>query len=169
MKSRYSWLSRGAVAGVLSLGALAAPVAIGTGLSGGSALALLAKVPNRCFTQTGTTHVVFGPEAGLADPPAPSPNTSFTENTGPSIATLPLHVGTSPRGTTYYIFTDASDLTVATALGINYAPKLGHLLSATALSNGSVQDVTGQDVGATHGDGIAFPASVNFAPAHFLV
>lgn len=60
-----------------------------------------------------------------------------------------------------YVITDASDLRVARALGVNYVPKL-----AQADDTDAVQPSTSA-IGS--GNGIDFPASVDFSPEHLLI
>ena len=87
MEKRSRWIFRGMTVSVFALGAALGPASVGAGLHATRALALPAHVPTRCFSPVGTKHVLFGPEAGLADPPAPSPNTSFSDNFSPSVPT----------------------------------------------------------------------------------
>lgn len=79
-------------------------------------------------------------------------------------ATLPLYKGTSRGDTVSYILTDTSDRAEATALGINWAPRLrvalgtkavqnAHLTSGTTLTNGTVD----------------FPGKVDFSPTRVVV
>lgn len=67
---------------------------------------------------------------------------------------------TSQGRDVYYVITDASDHSVARTLGVNYTPKL-----AQAAGTGAVEKSTSQ-VGS--GNGIDFPASIDFAPTHVL-
>lgn len=60
-----------------------------------------------------------------------------------------------------YVITDASDLSVARALGVNYTPKLARAAGTAAVEN-SPSDVWS-------GNGISFPAGVDFSPARVLV
>lgn len=85
--------------------------------------------------------------------------TSAQENSDFTQVTFPLHRGTSPRGNVYYVFTDTSDQTLATQLGINYVPKL-----ANARGTSAVQLVTYTNSGI-----ISFPATVDFRPDRQLV
>src|SRR5262249_58742598 len=117
------------------------------------------QLPFRCFAQIGVDHVVFGPDSFFLPNTVQGP-TSFTEDTGPTIVTYPLYHGTSRGRDVAYVITDASDLSVAQALGVNYTPKL-----AQAAGTAAVQDSTSQ-VGS--GNGIDFPASVDFSPTHVL-
>ena len=117
------------------------------------------QLPFRCFAQVGVDHVVFGPDSFFLPNTVQGP-TSFTENTGPTIVTYPLYHGTSQGREVSYVITDASNLSVARALGVNYTPKL-----AQATGTGAVQNSASQ-VGS--GNGIDFPASVDFSPARVL-
>ena len=117
------------------------------------------QLPFRCFAQVGVDHVVFGPDSFFLPDTVQGP-TSFRENAGPTIVTYPLYHGTSQGRGVSYVITDASNLSVAQALGVNYTPKL-----ARAAGTAAVQDSTSQ-VGS--GNGIDFPASVDFSPARVL-
>lgn len=118
------------------------------------------QLPFRCFAQIGVDHVVFGPDSFFLPSTVQGP-TSFRENAGPTIVTYPLHHGTSRGRRVYYVITDASELSVARALGVNYTPKL-----AQAAGTAAVQDSTSK---IWSGNGIAFPASVDFSPIRSLV
>jgi hypothetical protein len=117
-------------------------------------------LPFRCFAQTGVDHVVFGPDSFFLPNTVQGP-TSFKENAGPTIVTYPLYHGTSQGRPVEYVITDASDLSVAQTLGVNYTPKL-----ARANGTAAVQKSTSQ-VGS--GNGIDFPASIDFSPDHVLI
>ncbi len=81
----------------------------------------------------------------------------FTE--GAATVTLPLYRGLSPEGEeVYYIVTEASDFDVATAMGINYAPKMAH-----AAGTPGAQVVTMED------GVVTFAGNVDFAPVHEAV
>ena len=64
---------------------------------------------------------------------------------GSATVTLPLYRGLSPQGeSVYYILTEASDFDVAKTLGINYAPKMRHVIGTAGaqpvtLSQGIMQ------------------------------
>ena len=118
------------------------------------------QLPFRCFAQVGVDHVVFGPNSFFLPNTVQGP-TSFRENAGPTIVTYPLHRGWSRRGSVLYVITDASDLSVARALGVNYTPKLAQAAGTTAV----------QSFGSWiwSGDGIRFPATVDFSPARVLI
>jgi hypothetical protein len=118
------------------------------------------QLPFRCFAQVGVDHVVFGPDSFFLPTTVQGP-TSFTENAGPTIVTYRLYHGTSQGRDVSYVITDASNLSVARALGVNYTPKL-----AQAAGTAAVQNSTSQ-VGS--GNGIDFPASVDFSPTHVLI
>jgi len=117
------------------------------------------QLPFRCFAQVGVDHVVFGPDSFFLPNTVQGP-TSFKENAGPTTVTYPLYHGTSQGRDVSYVITDASNLSVAQALGVNYTPKLAHAAGTAAVENSTSQ------VGS--GNGIDFPASVDFSPAHVL-
>jgi hypothetical protein len=116
-------------------------------------------LPFRCFAQVGVDHVVFGPDSFFLPNTVQGP-TSFKENAGPTTVTYPLYRGTSQGRDVSYVITDASDLSVARALGVNYTPKLAQAAGTAAVENSTSQ------VGS--GNGIDFPASVDFTPTHVL-
>jgi len=118
------------------------------------------QLPFRCFAQVGVDHVVFGPDSFFLPNTVQGP-TSFRENAGPTIVTYPMYHGTSQGRDVSYVITDASNRSVAQALGVNYTPKL-----ARAAGTAAVQNSTSQ-VGS--GNGIDFPASVDFSPARVLI
>src|SRR5215469_4605623 len=117
------------------------------------------QVPARCFAPVGVDHVVFGPNSFFESPTVQGPS-SFKENAGATVVTYPLYRGTSQGRDVYYVITDASDLSVARALGVNYAPKLAQAAGTSAVQNSTAQ------IGS--GNGIDFPASVDFSPARVL-
>src|SRR5262245_18466 len=116
-------------------------------------------LPFRCFAQVGVDHVVFGPDSFFLPNTVQGP-TSFRENAGPTSVTYPLYHGTSQGRDVSYVITDASNLSVAQALGVNYTPKLAQAAGTAAVENSTSQ------VGS--GNGIDFPASVDFSPTHVL-
>jgi len=118
------------------------------------------QLPFRCFAQVGVDHVVFGPDSFFLPNTVQGP-TSFRENAGPTIVTYPLYHGTSQGRDVSYVITDASNLSVARALGVNFTPKLAQTAGTSAVQNSTSQ------IGS--GNGIDFPASVDFSPAHVLV
>jgi hypothetical protein len=117
-------------------------------------------LPFRCFAQVDVVHVVFGPNSFFLPNTVQGP-TSFTENAGPTIVTYPLYHGSSQGRPVQYVITDASDLSVARVLGVNYVPKLAQAAGTPAVQNST------SDIG--RGNGIDFPASVDFSPQHILV
>jgi hypothetical protein len=138
-------------------------LASATALSAWPGTALAAsrpQLPFRCFAQIGVDHVVFGPDSFFLPNTVQGP-TSFRENAGPTIVTYPLYNGTSQGRRVYYVITDASDLSAARALGVNYTPKL-----AQAAGTAAVQDSASK---VRSGNGIAFPASVDFSPIRSLL
>jgi hypothetical protein len=118
------------------------------------------QLPFRCFAQVGVDHVVFGPDSFFLPNTVQGP-TSFKENAGPTTVTYPLYHGTSQGRDVSYVITDASNLSVAQALGVNYTPKLARAAGTAAVENSTSQ------VGS--GNGIDFPASVDFSPTHVLI
>ena len=145
-----------------ALASLLAPASAGAlwALPGTALAVSQPQLPFRCFAQVGVDHVVFGPDSFFLPNTVQGP-TSFRENAGPTVVTYPLYHGTSQGRDVSYVITDASNLSVAQALGVNYTPKL-----AQAAGTAAVQNSTSQ-VGS--GNGIDFPASVDFSPAHVLV
>ena len=117
------------------------------------------QLPFRCFAQVGVDHVVFGPDSFFL-PNTVQGQTSFRENAGPTIVTYPLYHGTSQGHDVSYVITDASNLSVAQALGVNYTPKLAQAAGTAAVQNSASQ------IGS--GNGVDFPASVDFSPARVL-
>jgi hypothetical protein len=157
---------RGPLARALSTGAIAlaagfAPALASSVLQPVPALAgSQPLIPARCFAQVGVDHVVFGPLSFFLPKTVQGP-TSFRENSGPTTVTYPLYHGTSRGRPEEYVITDASDLGAATALGVNFTPKL-----AQAAGTAAVQNSTSA---LWNGGGIDFPASVDFAPARVVV
>jgi len=153
-------ISRALIVRAIALTAVLAPVGAVSALHPGTALAASQPLaPARCFAQVGVDHVVFGPDS-FFEPVTVQGPTSFRENAGPTVVTYPLYRGTSQGRDVSYVITDASNLSVAQALGVNYAPKL-----AQAAGTAAVQNSTSQ-IGS--GNGIDFPASVDFSPARLL-
>jgi hypothetical protein len=131
-------------------------------LSAGPASAQAAsqpQLPFRCFAQAGTDHVVFGPESFFLPPTRQGP-TSFRENAGPTVVTYPLYRGGSGGRSVSYVITDASSLAAARALGVNYTPKLARAAGTAAVQNSRSR--------ISAGNGIDFPATVDFSPARAL-
>jgi hypothetical protein len=146
--------------GVVSLAVLVVAFAVAMSVLAASARAASQPLlPFRCFAQVGVDHVVFGPESFFLPNTVQGP-TSFAENDGPTVVTYPLYRGVSGGGRVWYVITDASSLSAARALGVNYVPKL-----AQAAGTAAVQD---SDSGIGSGHGIDFPATVDFSPTHIL-
>ena len=118
------------------------------------------QLPFRCFAPIGVDHLVFGPDSFFLPSTVQGP-TSFRENAGPTVVTYPLYRGTSHGRLVSYVITDASSLRVARALEVNYTPKLAQAAGTAAAedAHSSIWD----------GNGIRFPATVNFAPARTLL
>ena len=151
--------SRGVTASAVILTSVLAAAAT-LWVPGAAVAASQPQLPFRCFAQVGVDHVVFGPDSFFLPNTVQGP-TSFRENSGPTVVTYPLYHGTSQGRDVSYVITDASNLSVAQALGVNYTPKL-----ARAAGTAAVQNSTSQ-IGS--GNGIDFPASVDFSPAHVLI
>jgi hypothetical protein len=152
-------IARGVTARAVALASVLASAVALLALPATALAASQPLLPFRCFAQVGVDHVVFGPDSFFLPNTVQGP-TSFRENAGPTIVTYPLYHGTSQGRDVSYVITDASNLSVAQALGVNYTPKL-----ARAAGTAAVQNSTSQ-VGS--GNGIDFPASVDFSPAHVL-
>src|SRR6266436_6097554 len=153
-------ISRAVIIRAIALtAAIAAAAATSVMLAGAALAASQPLVPARCFAQADVDHVVFGPDS-FFEPNTVQGPTSFRENTGPTIVTYPLYRGTSRGRDAFYVITDASDLSVARALGVNFTPKLARAAGTAAVQNSASQ------VGS--GNGIDFPASVDFSHARVL-
>src|SRR5215472_9404035 len=108
---------RGSVAaGVAALTSLLASAAVLWALPAAALAASQPLLPFRCFAQVGVDHVVFGPDSFFLPNTVQGP-TSFRENAGPTTVTYPLYHGTSQGRDVSYVITDASNLSVALALG----------------------------------------------------
>ena len=79
-------------------------------------------------------HAVFGPDSFFLPPGVQGP-TSFRENAGPTVVTFPRYTGWSGGQRVTYVITDASDLSVAHALGVNYTPKLANSEGTAAVQS----------------------------------
>jgi hypothetical protein len=121
---------------------------------------LASAAPTVCVKSKGERAIVFGPGSFFRPSRAQGP-TSFQENKRQTQATYPLYRGTSGDQPVDYVITDASSLWAARALGVNYAPKLRHAARTSAVQK------SGSAI--SSGDGIDFPATVNFAPQRTLV
>jgi hypothetical protein len=152
-------VARRLAAGTAALAVTILPAAMLSAIPTGAQAASQLLLPFRCFAQVGVDHVVFGPDSFFLPNTAQGP-TSFRENAGPTVVTYPLHRGTSHGRIVYYVITDASDLSVARALGVNYTPKLAHATGTDAVQDSRSWIWTG--------NGIDFPASVDFSPTRVL-
>jgi hypothetical protein len=142
-----------------SLAAALAAVAVVPALSATAQAASQPQLPFRCFAPVDVDHVVFGPDSFFLPNTVQGP-TSFRENAGPTVVTYPLYHGSSHGQDVSYVITDASSLSAARALGVNYTPKLAQAAGTTAVENSRSMIPTGK--------GIDFPASVDFSPARVL-
>src|SRR5215469_5138526 len=133
---------------------------LASGLAATARAASQPLLPFRCFAQVGVDHVVFGPESFFLPNTVQGP-TSFTENAGPTTVTYPLYRATSQGRDVRYVITDASSLSAAEALGVNYVPKLARAAGTSAVQNSTS--------GIGSGNGIDFPASVDFSPTRILI
>lgn len=138
--------------------ALAAAVVAAFALMTGSAVAVPTGL---CINSAGAKAIIFGPNS-FFEPSTVQGPTSFSENAGQTVATYPLYRGTSAGKEVDYVITDASSLAAAQALGVNYAPKLVQ----AAWAAGAVEVSQSQ---ITTGNGISFPATVNFSATRTLV
>lgn len=77
--------------------------------------------------------------------------TSACENAASTVATFPLHRGTSHGKTVWYVVTDDSNKADAQSRGVNFAPKLANAVGSPAV----------QVVGVNNGV-VDFPATVDF-------
>jgi hypothetical protein len=132
-----------AVAGVLAL-------------SPGSASA----APTVCVNTIGAQAIIFGPDS-FFEPSGVQGPTSFKENGRQTQATYPLYRGTSGDQPVDYVITDASSRRAARALGVNYSPKLRAAARTSAVQRSPSRTFTG--------NGINFPATVNFSRQRNLV
>jgi len=110
-------ISCGATARAVVLTSLLAAAAALIALPATALAASQPQLPFRCFAQVGVDHVVFGPDSFFLPNTVQGP-TSFRENAGPTIVTYPLYHGTSQGRDVSYVITDASNLSVAQALGV---------------------------------------------------
>jgi hypothetical protein len=160
MSTSRSNIARSLATGAIVLAAGLAPAAATSVLHPGIASAASQPhLPFRCFAQVGVDHVVFGPDSFFLPKTQQGP-TSFLENAGPTIVTYPLHHGSSQGRRVSYVITDASDRSVAEILGVNYVPKLAQAAGTAAVQNSTSAIGTG--------NGIVFPASVDFSPQHVI-
>jgi hypothetical protein len=113
-----------------------------------------------CFNTSHTFHQLFGPDSFFLNENQQGP-TGFQEDppTSKPVVTLPLRRGTAAGHLVYYAITDASDQTVARALGVNFVPKLANAAGSSAVQLSASSDPTAINV----------PAGVDFSPTRVLV
>ena len=119
----------------------------------------LAKPTGLCINTAKAPHIIFGPNS-FFEPSTVQGPTSFGENEAQSESQYPLYRGTSGGKPVEYVITDASNLDVARALGVNYAPKLNAAASSSGVQKSSSY--------ISSGNGIKFPATVNFSASRVL-
>ena len=136
-------------------GALAAVTGVFALIPGSASAA-----PTVCVNTIGARAIIFGPDSFFKPSDVQGP-TSFHENRRQTQATYPLYRGTSGSQQVDYVITDASTLRAARALGVNYAPKLRAAARTSAVQRSSSKLFTG--------NGIDFPATVNFSRQRTLV
>src|SRR2546427_7307104 len=145
----------------LALGAvLSASIGLGSLHPTGANAGFPNQLPFMCFNTGNTFHQTFGPISFFLNETQQGP-TSFQEGppTSKPVVILPLHRGAAAGHLVYYVITDASDLTVAQDLGVNYTPKLANAAGTSAVQRSSSSDPTSIDV----------PAGVDFSPERVLV
>jgi hypothetical protein len=149
------------VAGALALAAVTSTT-IGAGVlhSKSANAAFPNQLPFMCFNTAHTFHQTFGPNSFFLNENQQGP-TGFREGppTSKPTVTLPLRRGTAAGHLVYYFITDASDQSVAQALGVNFTPKLANAAGTSTVQQSSSSDPTS----------IAVPADVDFSPVHVLV
>src|SRR5258708_25046594 len=150
-----------AVAGALALAAVTR-TAIGTGalhLKNASA-AFPNQLPFMCFNTAHTFHQTFGPNSFFLNENQQGP-TGFLEGSPASkpTVTFPLRRGTAAGHLVYYFITDASDQSVARALGVDFTPKLVNAAGTSTVQHSTSSDATS----------IAVAGDVDFSPVHVLV
>ncbi len=113
-----------------------------------------------CFNTAHTFHQTFGPNSFFLQENQQGP-TGFVEGspTSKPTVTFPLRKGTAGGHLVYYFITDASDQSVARALGVNFTPKLANSAGTSTVQHSSSTDPTS----------IAVTADVDFSPVHVLV
>ena len=135
-------------------GGLAATVVLALGAGSASA------APTVCVNTIGARAIIFGPDSFFKPSGVQGP-ASFKENRHQTRASYPLYRGTSGDQQVDYVITDASSLRAARALGVNYAPKLGAAARTSAVQRSRSRIFSG--------NGINFPATVNFSRQRTLV
>src|SRR5260370_15795470 len=149
------------VASALALAAITSTT-IGTGAlnANRASAAFPNQLPFMCFNTAHTFHQTFGPNSFFLQENQQGP-TRFVEGspTSKPTVTFPLRRGTAAGHLVYYFITDASDQTVAQALGVNLTPKLANAARTSTVQNSSSSDPRS----------ITVPADVDFSPVHVLV
>jgi hypothetical protein len=84
--------------------------------------------------------------------------TSACENEGTTLATLPLHRGTSKGQTVWYVVMDSSDENDARTRGVNFVPKLVNAKGTPAVQNATIRNGV-----------VDFPGTVDFGHKRVLV
>src|SRR5260370_24536411 len=118
------------------------------------------QLPFMCFNTAHTFHQTFGPNSFFLNGNQQGPP-GFVEGspTSKPTVTFPLRKGTAASHLVYYFITDASDQSVAQALGVNYTPKLANAAGTSTVKHSSSSDPRS----------IMLPADVDFSPVHVLV
>jgi hypothetical protein len=116
--------------------------------------------PIVCVNTVGARAIIFGPDS-FFEPAGVQGPTSFKENRRQTQATYPLYRGTSGEEEVDYVITDASSRRAARALGVNFAPKLRAAAGTSAVQRSPSK--------LSSGNGINFPATVNFSRERTLV
>jgi hypothetical protein len=149
------------VASALALAAVTSTT-IGTGAlnANRASAAFPNQLPFMCFNTAHTFHQTFGPNSFFLNGNQQGP-TGFVEGSPASkpTVTFPLRKGTAGGHLVYYFITDASDQSVARALGVNFTPKLANSAGTSTVQLSSSTDPTS----------IAVLADVDFSPVHVLV
>jgi hypothetical protein len=140
--------------------AVLASALVAAGSAAMSPATALAKPTGECINTAKAPHIIFGPNS-FFEPSTTQGPTSFGENESQSESEYPLYRGTSGGKAVAYVITDASNLEVARELGVNYSPKLG----AAAETSG----VQKSESFIKSGNGIKFPATINFSASRELV
>jgi len=118
------------------------------------------QLPFMCFNTAHTFHQTFGPNSFFLNENQQGP-TGFQEGspTSKPTVTFPLRKGTAAGHLVYYFITDASDQSVARALGVNFTPKLANAAGTSTVQHSTSSDATS----------IAVAGDVDFSPVHVLV
>lgn len=158
MRRKFNALSRGAALGLAAL--TGAAIAGVSSHSQGVSAAVPDQLPFMCFNTSHTFHQTFGPNSFFISENQQGP-TGFLEGppTSKPTVTYPLRTGMAAGHLVYYFITDASDQSVALALGTNFTPKLANSANTSAVQHSASIDPTSINV----------PGGVDFSPARVLV